>query len=182
MDATVVALIGAGIGAAGAVAGQVVAAVFTGRRESKKLEWEKQQAIERRQSEQKARFLDTKRVAYARYIQLCVRRHDELFKAWLNDGKPEERLKDLDDAWWDAVSEVMSEIALLSPPLEDVVRKSYRYIVDWEVALHEDGAEGQHHLISRAGDALAAARKSLSRDLGVSDPAELAKPETGSSR
>jgi hypothetical protein len=41
MDPTTVALIASGIGAAGAIAGQIVAAIFTGKRESKELAWER---------------------------------------------------------------------------------------------------------------------------------------------
>ncbi|MEU7712960.1 hypothetical protein ACIA8B_13495 [Micromonospora chalcea] len=65
-----ISLLGAAIGAGGAVAAQIVAASFTARRENERLAWEKdkqQQEWRLRRAEQ---FLDTKRELYSRYIGL----------------------------------------------------------------------------------------------------------------
>jgi predicted ribosomally synthesized peptide with SipW-like signal peptide len=53
IDPPVAAMIGAAVGAGGAIIAQVTTAVFTDRRESRKLEWDRKEA-------QAARFADTR--------------------------------------------------------------------------------------------------------------------------
>ncbi|WP_328991489.1 hypothetical protein OG394_34960 [Kribbella sp. NBC_01245] len=76
MDTTTVALIASGIGATGAVAGQIVAQLFTGRRETKRLKWEGEQREWERQRDRDAEqlerariFADIKRKAYVDFFE-----------------------------------------------------------------------------------------------------------------
>jgi hypothetical protein len=79
---TVAALIGAAIGASGAVAAQIVSSWFTARREAWRLQWEREQQVrrdparvfdQRRDDERRTseRFLDIKRELYSRFLTLC---------------------------------------------------------------------------------------------------------------
>lgn len=81
MDATQAVVVAASVGAAGAVTGQIVAAIFTARRESKRLRWEQEQANLRRADEVARLHLETKRQAFTSFLQLAVTRCDLLMKA-----------------------------------------------------------------------------------------------------
>lgn len=61
-------MIGALVGAAGAVTAQIVAATFTARREKTRLEWERTRAHEERLDRSKDRFLDLKLEAFSQFL------------------------------------------------------------------------------------------------------------------
>ena len=64
MSTTSVALVAALLGALGAISGQVVSSLFTSRRESRRLQWEKERWEADAAREATARFLLTKRALY----------------------------------------------------------------------------------------------------------------------
>ena len=73
MSNTVLVLLGAGIGAGGAVAAQVIASIFTARHDTKRFRWERQ-AKETEWANQKAeRFLAQKQQLYSDYAVLVNR-------------------------------------------------------------------------------------------------------------
>lgn len=61
-------LIGAAIGAAGAITAQFTAASYTGRRERARLEWEKKRQERDWKMRQDERFLNLKRELYSEFL------------------------------------------------------------------------------------------------------------------
>lgn len=100
-----VALIASGIGASGAIAAQIISAVFTAGRESKKLAWEQQR-----------QFLDTRRDVYVRYLALATRHNLYLrdFQAKPTDKQMTEFNERCGNFLKDA-SELLAEMSLFSP-------------------------------------------------------------------
>lgn len=66
-------IVGAAIGAGGAVIAQVTSAVFTARRETARLEWEKQRQAREWKMREAERFMSLKQELYGRYISLTYR-------------------------------------------------------------------------------------------------------------
>jgi hypothetical protein len=67
---TAAALIGAGIGAGGAVLAQVVASIFTGRRDTERLRWEQARQDREERLRREERFIELKRELYGRYLTM----------------------------------------------------------------------------------------------------------------
>lgn len=171
VDTTTVALIASGIGAAGAIAGQVVAAAFTGRRESRRLTWEKERAAEDREHERRKQFMDTKRAAYARFVQLALGRHDQLIALWAETHRRTEKFAKVEeesDGWWREVTEVLAEISLLNPSIEQLCRSVYGRIAEWEYAVIEEGAVDDTSSFADGFEGpLEAAQRGMRQDLGI---------------
>lgn len=70
---TLPVLIAAGIGAGGAVIAQVIAALFTARRETARLAWEKSKQEQDSKHRESDRLLAAKQALYSRYISLLYR-------------------------------------------------------------------------------------------------------------
>lgn len=165
------ALVASGIGAAGAIAGQVVAAVFTGRRESRRLAWEKERAAEERQNERRKQFVETKRATYARFVQLMAIRHDLLIEMWADTHRRAEHFKkftESEESWWSEITEVLAEISLLNPSLEQLCRKVYGKIGEWAYDVTEEGGiEDTQNFVDAFEEPFRAAQEAMRQDLGV---------------
>ena len=70
MDTATVALLGAAIGAGGAVAAQSVASYFSSRHDTKRLNWERHTQETEWANQKAGRFLDQKREAYSNYAAM----------------------------------------------------------------------------------------------------------------
>jgi hypothetical protein len=66
-------IIGAAIGAGGAVIAQITSAVFTSRRETARLTWEKERQAHEWKLREAERFMSIKQELYSRYISLTYR-------------------------------------------------------------------------------------------------------------
>lgn len=150
MDQTITALLGASIGAGGAVAAQVVSAIFVARREKGRLEWEKQQTTESRSIARSQLFIDEKRSAFVRVLTLSDQRYDALQEVWLNvEDRRQERLDEIAvtaDTWWTAYNGAIAEVTLFAPDAEDAVREVMGILAEWEYTVldehdYDDGSD-----------------------------------------
>lgn len=78
MSSEWVAVMAAAMGAGGAVLAQLIGSVFTARRESKRLEWEKSAKQQEWDHQQGQRFLDQKRDLYGQYLGLTYKLGNDL--------------------------------------------------------------------------------------------------------
>lgn len=84
MDTTTVALVAASLGALGAISGQLISALFTSRRESRRLLWERERWEADAARESAARFLMNKRTLYADILRAAedhrrtIRKHERV--------------------------------------------------------------------------------------------------------
>ena len=103
MDQTTAVLLAAGVGAGGAIVGQMVAATFNQRSANKRLEWERG-----------GRFADVKRGLFARLLNT----HWELYRGILIGNVDTEEAYERHES---ATGTLVNEIALLAPSLASVV-------------------------------------------------------------
>jgi len=175
MDATIVGIIGAGIGAAGAVAAQVVSQIFTGRRDSRKLTWE-----------QSRQFIDIRRAIYVRYTALMMRRHDAHQKlAFYEADQPEylallEEVTESSASYWAEVREIKAEIALLSPVLSATADDLHGVVVNDEFTLVDAGEDDDPQVLNeRFSDALYKLHVAMRADLGVAERKKAMRDDLG---
>ena len=109
---TVAVLIGAVIGAGGAVLAQITASIFSGRHDTKRLEWE--QAKEAREWDRRRaeRFLDLKRELYSDFGAQASRWSSFISRA---QDLPRPELPEVEK-----LHRVMSNIELIAPPAVNV--------------------------------------------------------------
>lgn len=144
MDQAVVGLIGAAIGAAGAVGAQAVGSVFTQRATNARFAWEKEQAEHREQAERAARFLDVKRDMFSRFLaahsmDVIVELNNQSRRAMTakalrgGDFAAPKTVHDIDDELDDQVHtrmrearRVAEEVSLVAPSLSTVCNELTR--------------------------------------------------------
>lgn len=73
---TAAALIGAGIGAGGAVLAQATASIFSGRRDTERLRWEQAKQDRDEHLRREERFIELKRELYGRYLAMINKTWD----------------------------------------------------------------------------------------------------------
>jgi hypothetical protein len=138
-EAITLALGGAGIGAGGAVIAQIVAAIFTGRRENRRFKWEKQQT-----------FRDDKREVFVSFIRLVERRH-ELFGDAAHGTEEDaasatEKVATSKEKWWEDFTEKAVEIRLLAPSLSSKINGVGALFAEWHHEIWSDGpVTGDHY-------------------------------------
>jgi hypothetical protein len=121
MDQATAAILGALIGATGAVLGQIVAALFTARREAKRLSWEQESARLKLADELLSRFTDIRRTLFGEYLSEASLAYDKA-KEWYRDGMFNreipggyESARTFIDAWYTASERRVVDMQLLAP-------------------------------------------------------------------
>lgn len=162
-------VIGAAIGAGGAVIAQVASAVFTARRESTRLKWEQQRQAREWKLREAERFIDTKRELYSnflgqadRFLQytltLLMRRPEE--NPFLG---PDPQLPDIDSFY-----RVQSNIDLIAPAeVSTAVSDALVALVSsaWSVKSTHLSEDRIYRNADKAKKALAKARDAMRADL-----------------
>ncbi|WP_459384532.1 hypothetical protein [Arthrobacter humicola] len=131
-EAILLALGGACIGAGGAVAAQTVSAIFTGRREKKRFEWDKQQT-----------FSDDKRAVFVSFLRQAQIMHD-LFSSAAVGPEDEtaaatKKIADTKDKWWDEFTEHEVAIRLMAPEVMSPVNELGTLFAEWHYETWSDG-------------------------------------------
>ncbi|MEV8373076.1 hypothetical protein AB0P21_10095 [Kribbella sp. NPDC056861] len=158
MDTTTVAIVASGIGAAGAVAGQLVSQTFTGRREAKRLKWEgeqraweRQQAIEAARFERARVFADVKRASYAEYLRAIGERRMRLYRVTGGNAvlraTVREELKADWVAWWNSFQPMGDELTMLSAEVGNQSRAVRDALLALERAAHQADIQGADELV-----------------------------------
>jgi hypothetical protein len=173
-----VAILAASVGALGAIGGQVVAAIFTARRETRRLLWEQEQAKRAERLARTERFVELRREIFSRFLSAA--RDWRRFNA-LDSMQFEGKKWDLDNDYADDVRnsdwrerknivfESIAEISLIAPELEDEVWKIFNHLYNWELfALGGKGLEGRHEAFD---ELLATCEQKMRRNLGFTEPA-----------
>jgi type II secretory pathway component PulJ len=148
-----VALIGAGIGAGGAVLTQIISSIVTGRRDARRFEWERDQAEKARSAEQARLHLESKRQACAQFLRLCSQRNDLLNRAWASyePGQSEARARAEEESvsWWADVAELREELLLFDPGLRDVSSQVIGILAEWENDLIDEQDDSSSSSLSQ---------------------------------
>ncbi|WP_432882547.1 hypothetical protein ACQPYH_39765 [Kribbella sp. CA-245084] len=174
MDTATVAIIASAIGATGAIAGQLVAAAFTAKREGRKLDWEKKESAERRKNERERLFSETKRNAYVQLVQHLNGWRIDLID--LMPGHPHgaaqrlERIKDLRNDWRSPFLDTLAEVSLFSSEIEAAAGETYALLAEWQLALFHDDPIDRHDEVLRSFDDLKVA---IRNDLGMQSTIEV---------
>lgn len=116
--AAVAAVLASAVGAGGAILAQFLTVRATDKASAKRFEWEQKQAIRREKAERDARFAQTKRELFAKYLAIYSEYRLRVLSA--NYDEPGARVEKVDEAFEkfaNEVIEVQSEIALVAPPL-----------------------------------------------------------------
>jgi hypothetical protein len=167
-----------------AVSAQAVAAIFTAKRERKRLEWDTQQSALTAEETRRAKFSDEKRILFAQFLA----DHEALVKAIQEYMKQEDNAKriDLDEQWrvtQGATHLAFEQIILVAPDLYSpclaVQARAYDTMLlirgdiinpDFvaEVADTEtDVSRMRHRSVFRLQDQIKLCRHSMSINLGV---------------
>jgi hypothetical protein len=153
------------IGAGGAIAAQVAANIFTGRRERTRLSWEQERQREEWKLRADERFLAQKRDLYTGFNQQA----DRLLLWVTADFVPPDALRaPLGPPDLAELGRLEANISLIAPIfVSDAVNKAY-----YELTNAHDCAESEHvsrvrleEITSDAGDALAEAHRVMRGDL-----------------
>ncbi|MEV4954168.1 hypothetical protein [Paenarthrobacter nitroguajacolicus] len=131
-EAILLALGGAGIGAGGAVASQIVAAIFTGRREKRRFEWDKKQT-----------FSDDKRTVFVAFLRQAQIMHD-LFSSAAVGPEDEtatatKKIAETKDKWWEEFTEHEVAIRLMAPEVMSPVNDLGALFAEWHYETWSDG-------------------------------------------
>jgi len=120
MDQTMAGLVGAAIGAGGAVAAQIVSSTFSQRSDSKRFGWEQRQAERRERLARTESFGEKRRELFAEYLALHSSfRTTRLLRYPVRPS--EEESGALVDAWIahvDRSEAIRQEMSLLAPEIE----------------------------------------------------------------
>jgi hypothetical protein len=175
VDQTTAAMFGAAIGAAGAVTAQIVSAGFNARRENRRLQWEQQRTEETATIERQRLFLDSKRQAFVRFLQLSITRHDLLVDVWIDTNQRRNDWVDLlrssSRDWWKDYMEALGEITLLAPEIEEPARQVLGVLAEWENdVLWEDFYDGGQDFTDRYAAGAERVGLAMRANLGL-DPA-----------
>ena len=131
-EAIVLALGGAGIGAGGAVLAQIVAAIFTGRRESRRLRWDQEQV-----------FRDEKREAFVSFLRLIELRSglfgDAVYGAEEDVASAVKKIGTTKDDWWDEFVAKSAEFDLIAADLLPTVAALGALFAEWHYETWSDG-------------------------------------------
>lgn len=123
MSTESLALLAASLGAGGAIVAQVIAALFTARRETKRLNWERERAEQADHLAIDARFLDLRREVFARWLEATMEwrrltvvqsmqaRYDAL-------PEPDPKLMEARETAW----RLLADIALIAPEIEQAAQ------------------------------------------------------------
>lgn len=193
MDQTTVLLIAAAIGAGGAVITQVVAAYFAGVRDKRRLMWEQEQAEERltwerQQSERSfelqrlGTFLDVKRHAYVRFVQMSISRRDAITDYIYGESEQRTSARALlrgDESlrWWRDYSELVAEIVILERSVGQPCRAVFELLADWEEIVREGDKSGAEVLSERFDEALTTLTAAIRQSLGITETVDIGDAE-----
>jgi hypothetical protein len=157
MDTTTVALIASGIGASGAIAAQVIAAIFTALRERKKLKWERQR-----------QFLDTRRDVYVRYLALATRQ--DLYLRDFHAKPTDEQMAEFNEHCIRFVkdgSELVAEMSLFNPEIALLAGNVVNALAGLEIYLRNGPPDEYMSLKGVTQDTLKDLEHGMRSDLGI---------------
>lgn len=153
-------IVGAAIGAGGAVIAQVTSAVFTARRETARLQWEKQRQVREWKMREAERFMTSKQELYSRYLAVTYKPIMTLVlltKREYNESPDWEKLlPPYTDEFEAELNVLRSNMKLLAPP---VVHERLEYAhgimvaAMLKIAINDSSLEWRHTV---ADDALRA--------------------------
>jgi hypothetical protein len=128
---TVPVIVGAAIGAGGAVIAQVTSAVFTARRETARLIWEKERQAREWKMREDERFLHLKQELYASYAVLAHRFWitAENLVDYHDEKQPESQKPEMPD--WNELERLESTVRLLAPKeVSEAVADNYSKVLE----------------------------------------------------
>lgn len=111
VSAAAVGLIGAGLGAAGAVLAQVVAQVASERRDSRRFVWEREQAALAKSEAQSSKFSERRLGLFVDLLQLVRQTENAMRDGKDIRGEPRRRF----DEWRTSVAPTLAEAQILAP-------------------------------------------------------------------
>ncbi|GAB3423501.1 hypothetical protein [Flindersiella endophytica] len=167
-------VISGAVGAGGAVAAQVVSAIFTARRENKKLAWDEKLEQERRQVERERQFVVAKREIYARLLMTI----NTALRFLLNH--PRQATDEFDEAvdystlneFFEDVDHLYSETIILNPKITHLITPLNKLLHQWQRILQEDSSTPDNELdptINLTFQALDKLERAMRDDLGTSE-------------
>jgi len=175
----VVPAITGGAAIAAAVGAQTVAAVFTDRREERRLAWEKAQAAERTAAERRARFRDDKREIFVRFLAA-----NESFCQTLQKYFPPVSSVTVDEVnkHWEQIDDAnnrdMEAILLLAPDVASAAESVCEAASAGAYAAREAEAAGGEKWARYVGN-LQKCRRRMSEDLGAGTWSSDIWPDSG---
>lgn len=185
MDQGIAGLIGAVIGASGAIVGQVVTTIATGKASTKRFAWEQDQAERRERAEGAARFAETKRELYAAFLARHATFRDDVLLPYRTEaeGLPDNLTGDAGElaSAWLAFSKdgrrMQEEIALISPAL---ARESHDLMyASAEAFTRSFGGADPAGRLDTYDAAIKACRRAMAADLnGEPSPNRTSTPQT----
>ncbi|MEU6138572.1 hypothetical protein [Nocardioides sp. NPDC047086] len=171
VDQGVAGLIGAAIGAGGAIVGQVVTTVATGKTNAKRFAWEQAQTVRRERAEGAARFAETKRELYAAFLARHATFREEVLLPYepKKQGLPSDlqgSAGDLANAWMAFSKDgrrMQEEITLVAPALAG---DSHRLMVASAHAFTRSfGGEDKAARLHEYDNAIVACRRAMAAEL-----------------
>ena len=110
-------LIGAGIGAGGAVFAQIISASFTARRENSRLLWEKEKHDRELSMRESERFVSLKQELYSRYISLTYDPINKIMRETDREYVDEPDWQERMPQYNEELTDLRSNIRLVGPPV-----------------------------------------------------------------
>lgn len=170
MNGTSVALIAAGIGAGGAIAGQIVGAVVTARRERKRLDWDQTQARRAEQLDVTRRFLDVKRETCAAFLNVARSSADAILRVEISPPEgiaaAAQEMRASSRRRHESMRQLMFEISLLAPDVGDAADAVIDYVESWE--MHAGGEMyGAGSTLEGFTDVLDECARSMRKSMGL---------------
>lgn len=104
-------LIGAGLGAGGAVLAQVVAQLFSARSESRRFNWERDQAAKAREDAEGQKFSDRRLDLFVVLLELIRQTEDAMRQGKDQAGSPRRHFEE----WRTAVAPTLAELQIVAP-------------------------------------------------------------------
>jgi hypothetical protein len=158
-------IVGAAIGAGGAVAAQITVSIFAGRRETKRLNWERERQDLDWQIREAERFLSVRQDLYGQYVDLANR-----FLSHARQVNRDEEGRDPKEVEWPDVRELRRlrwTIELLGSPLvQDRVGESYTALLTAvDAAERRMPDETREETMGQAQDAWRAVTRAMRADL-----------------
>ena len=169
-----VALAAAGIGAGGAIAGQLVAAIFTARRDNRRLLFDSKQAERAALHVRQEAFREVRRVAFIDLLNTFNLRRVEIRSAIIanirkGDRSKLEGLETTQDDWVSPMLMQVHSLNLIAPELEPFIMALWEKLAAFE----NTASDAAHPKFERDQEEIWAADKSLRqemrRSLGIID-------------
>lgn len=136
MSEAAAGLIGAGLGAGGAVLAQIVAQVFSARSEGRRLAWEREQVTHARDEAEGRKFGERRLELFVDLLELIRHTEGAIHDAALLHGEP----RRLFEEWKASASPLLAEIQILAPKVYLEALSAYGALQNLFVALEQSEA------------------------------------------